>query len=107
MVTGVFQDVNGQQTHTQFFVGLTIATALVAMVPLIIIFLYGNRKLQIALSYGAMLVIMVYSFWMEQSTKKIMGDIQIDTHNWGIGLFLTSISILFIVFGIKAIQRDE
>jgi len=53
------------------------------------------------------LVIIGYSFWMAQTTKKVMGEIQIDTHNWGIGLFLSSISLLFIIFAIKAIQRDE
>jgi hypothetical protein len=107
MVTGVYQDVNGQLTHTQFFVALTVATAIVALIPLIIIFLYKNRKQQIALCYSAILVIIGYSFWMSHETKKVMGEIQIDTHNWGIGLFLSSISLLLIIFAIKAIQRDE
>lgn len=107
MVTGVYQDVNGQLTHTQFFVALTVATAFVALIPLIIIFLYRNRKQQIALCYSAILVIIGYSFWMSQMAKKVMGEIQIDTHNWGIGLFLSSISLLLIIFAIKAIQRDE
>ena len=107
MVTGVYQDVNGQLTHTQFFVALTAATAIVALIPLVIIFLYKNRKQQIALCYSAILVIIGYSFWMSQAAKKVMGEIQIDTHNWGIGLFLSSICLLFIIFAIKAIQRDE
>jgi hypothetical protein len=107
MVTGVFQDVNGQQAHTQFFVGLTVATAIVALIPLVIIFLYKNRKQQLNLSYGAILVNIGLSFWMAQTVKEIMGDTQIDTHNWGIGLLLSSISILLIILAIKAIQRDE
>jgi hypothetical protein len=107
MVTGVFQDINGQHTHTQFFTALTAATAIIGLIPLAIIFLYKNRKQQIALCYSAILVIFGYSFWMAQEVKKVMGDTQIDTHNWGIGLFLSSFSILFIVFALKAIQRDE
>jgi uncharacterized membrane protein YiaA len=107
MVTGVFQEVNGQQTHTQFFTALTAATAVAGLVPLIIIFLYKNRKQQIALCYSAILVIIGYSFWMAQTAKGVMGGIQIDTHNWGIGLLLSTISILFIIFALKAIQRDE
>jgi hypothetical protein len=107
MVTGVFQDVNGQQTHTQFFVALTAATAVIGLIPLVIIFLYKNRKQQIALCYSTGLVIIGYSFWMAQTVIKIMGDTQIDTHNWGIGLFCSTISILFLVFAVKAIQRDE
>jgi len=107
MVTGVYQDANGQYTHTQFFVALTAATAIIGLVPLVIIFLYKKRKQQIALCYSAMLVIIGYSFWMAQMAKQIMGSIQIDTHNWGIGLFLSTISMLFILFAVRAIQRDE
>ena len=36
-----------------------------------------------------------------------MGDIQINTHNWGIGLLLSSFSIVFILLAISAIKRDE
>jgi phosphatidylserine synthase len=107
MVTGVYQDVNGQNTHTEFFAGLTIATAIVAIIPLIIIFLYKNRKQQIALSYSALLVIVGYSFWLSQEAKKVMGNVQIDTHNWGIGLFLSSISMLLVLLAIRAIKADE
>jgi len=107
MVTGVFQYVNGQPVHAQTFTALTIATAIVGLIPLIIIFLYKNRKKQIALCYIALLAIIGYSFWMAQTAKGVMGAIQIDTHNWGIGLFLSSISILLIIFALKAIQRDE
>lgn len=107
MVTGIFQDVNGQQANIQFFVALTIATAIIGLLPLVIIFLYKNRKQQIALCYGVILVIIGYSFWMAQTVKNVMGSIQLDTHNWGIGLFLTSISLLFLIFAVKAIQRDE
>ena len=107
MVTGVFQDVNGQKAHTEFFVALTVVTGIIASLPVLIILLYKNRKRQITICYSALLVIIGYSFWMAQTTKKVMGDIQIDTHNWGIGLFLSSISLLFIIFAIKAIQRDE
>jgi phosphatidylserine synthase len=107
MVTGVYQDVNGQNTHTEFFTGLTIATAIIALIPLVIIFLYKNRKQQIAICYSALLVIVGYSFWLSQVAKRVMGDIQIDTHNWGIGLFVSSFSMLLILLAIRAIKSDE
>lgn len=107
MVTGVFQEANGQLAHTQFFVALTAATAIIGLIPLVIIFLYKNRKQQIALCYSAILVIIGYSFWMSQTVKGVMGDAQIDSHNWGIGLLLSSASIILIIFAFKAIQRDE
>ena len=107
LVTGVFQDVNGQMVHTQFFTALTAVTAIIGLLPLAIIFLYKNRKQQIAFSYSALLVIIGVSFWMSQTVKKVMGSTQIDTHNWGIGLFLSSISIVFILLAIRAIRSDE
>jgi hypothetical protein len=106
-VTGVFQDTGGQQTHIQFFTTLTIVTAVIAMVPLFIIFLFKNRRRQLMLCYVAILLIIADSYWMTQTVKEVMGSIQIDTHNWGIGMFLTPLSILFILFAIKGIQRDE
>lgn len=107
MATGLFQDVNGQQTHVLFFVALTIATAVIGLLPLVLIFLYTNRKRQIACCYYLVVLLIAYSFWMAQTVKNVMGGIQLDTHNWGIGLFLTSVSIVFLIAAIKAIQRDE
>ena len=107
MVTGVFQDVNGVQTHTVFFSAITVVTGLVSAIPLVIIFMFRNRKQQIALCYSAILVIIGFSFWMSQTVKQTMGIVQIDFSNWGIGMFLTAVSILFIVLAVKAIQKDE
>ena len=107
MVSGIVQDVNGQQAHIQVFIALAAATVIVACLPLAIIFLYKKRKQQIALCYSAVLVIIGFSFWMAQTVKKVMGEVLLDTHNWGIGLFLSSISILMVIFAVKAIQRDE
>jgi hypothetical protein len=107
MVTGVFQQVNGQRAHTEFFVALTIVTAIIGIIPLIIIFLYKNRKQQIALSYSTIAVIIGFTFWLKQTVTPIMGDTQIDTHNWGIGLLLSSISIVFLLLAVSAIKHDE
>ena len=107
MVTGIFQDVNGQLQHTQFFVALTGATALVGLLPLIIIFLFKNRGQQIALCYSAMLVIIGYSYWVSQMAKQSIGNSDLTFKNYGIGIALLSVSILFVVMAQKAIQRDE
>lgn len=107
MVSGVYQDLNGRQSHTESFTALAIGTAIIGLVPLSIIFLYKNRKQQIAYCYGALLVIIGFSYWMAQTVKGIMGSIQIDTHNWGIGLLLSSFSMLLILLAIRAIKADE
>lgn len=106
-VTGIFQEVNGVTTHTESFIALTAVTAIVALVPLAIIFLYKNRKQQINLCYGAILVMIAYSFWVSQTVKNASGGFTLGTDNVGVGIFLTSISIVMIIFAFKAIQRDE
>jgi len=108
MVMGVYQDVNGQQQLTDHFVALTAVTAIVGIIPLIIIFLYKNRKQQIALCYSSVLVIIGYSFWIAQAAKAATGGgVTLDFKNFGIGLFLCPLAILLYIFAIKGIQRDE
>ncbi|MBK0380359.1 DUF4293 domain-containing protein [Mucilaginibacter segetis] len=107
MVTGIYQNVNGQETHTETFIALAVVTGIMALLPLAIIFFYKNRKQQIALCYSTILVLIGYSFWMAQTVKKVAGEITLEYRNMGIGLFLTSLSIILIIFAVKAIQRDE
>ncbi|RFZ92043.1 DUF4293 family protein [Mucilaginibacter conchicola] len=106
-VTGVTEKVNNVDKPLQSFVALTVLTAIVGLIPLVIIFLFRNRKQQIALIYGTILVLIGYSFWMAQTVKKVVGPITLEYRNMGIGLFLTSLSIILLIFAVKAIQRDE
>jgi predicted permease len=91
----------------RYLQALTIITVIAALIPLVVIFLYKNRKQQIALCYSAILVLIGYSFWMAQTVKKVVGNITLEYRNMGIGLFLTSLSIILIIFAVKSIQRDE
>ena len=84
MAIGIYEDLNGKQTHTEFFTLETIITSIIAILPVLLIFLYKNRKQQIYLGY-----------------------LTINTQNWGIGLLLSSISIIFMILATKAIQRDD
>jgi hypothetical protein len=106
-VTGVFQDVSGAQAHTQAFIALIAATAIVAVLPLILIFLYKNRKQQMMLCYVYIFVVFGYSFWIAQTVKSFTGGADLTTNNFGIGALLSSISIVLTIFAAKAIQRDE
>jgi FtsH-binding integral membrane protein len=107
-VTGIFQNVNGVQKNIESFTALTAVTAIVALIPLVIIFLFKNRKQQLAFCYGAILALFGYSFWMAQTVKKAVGEgVQLDTHSMGIGLFLTSISIVMLLLATKGIKNDE
>ena len=107
MVTGIYQDVNGQSTHTETFMLLAIATALVALLPLALIFLYKNRKLQINLCYLLMLIVIGYSYWVAQTVKGVIDGALLNMSNYGIGILLVSLSLLLIVIAQKSIQKDE
>lgn len=106
-VTGVFQNVGGQATHSQLFTALTAATAVVGLIPLVIIFLYRNRKQQATFCYLAILVLIGYSFWMAETVKGATGGVTLGTNNMGVGLFLTCISIFLLIMAAKSIQKDE
>jgi predicted permease len=106
-VTGVYQNVNGAEAHTIVFVALSILTAAIALLPIIIIFFYQHRSRQVALGWSTILVIIGYSFWVAQTVKAITNGVVIGTNNMGIGLFLAPIAIVFIILAVKAIQRDE
>src|ERR1700743_3231050 len=106
-VTGIFQDAGGAQAHTQSFIALIAATAIVAIIPLILIFLYKNRKQQRMLGYVYILVIFGYSFWMAQTVKSFTGGAELTTNNFGIGALLSTVSIILVLGAAKAIQRDE
>jgi hypothetical protein len=106
-VTGVFQDAGGAQTNTQSFIALIAATAVAGIIPLILIFLYKNRKQQMMLCYIYILVIFGYSFWVAQTVKSFTGGADLSTNNFGIGALLSSVSIVLVLAAAKGIQRDE
>ncbi len=106
-VTGIYQDAGGEQIHTQTFLALTAVTGLIALIPVVILFMYKNRRQQIALCYSAILVMVGYSFWVSQTVKNAIQQAPIHTANYGIGMLLAPLSILFILLAIRSIKSDE
>lgn len=106
-VTGVYQSINQQVVQTEPFLPLTIATVILGLIPFVIIFFYKDRKRQIAIAYLCIVLILGYTFWLVQITKHIVGDVTLQTNNYGIGMILPSITILFLILAIKGIRRDE
>ena len=106
-VTGIYNYANGQAQQVLAFLPLTVATAFVALIPVIIIFLYRDRKKQIMLCYGAMGIILSYSYWVSNTVKNAIGGTNLEMSNYGIGIILLSLAIFLVVFAQKAIQKDE
>lgn len=106
-IQGVYQDLGGQLARTTSFLALTIVTVVMGILPLIILLLYKNRKQQIALSYSFILVIIGYSFWMSQTVQSVTDGFILHANNYGYGMILTSVSIVFMLLAIKGIKNDE
>lgn len=106
-VTGVYQDINGQVVQTEPFMALTIVTVILGLLPFAIIFFYRNRKKQINMCYAAIVAILGFAFWLVQTAKQVLGDFTLQLENYGIGVILPSLAILFIILALRGIRKDE
>ncbi|MFI5162824.1 MAG: DUF4293 domain-containing protein [Sphingobacteriales bacterium] len=106
-VTGIFMERNLTPMQVQSFPLLTDGTILVGLLPLIPIFLFKNRKLQVGLGYVYMLLVIGYSYWQVQTIKSLADISVFKFSNFGIGIFIAPISIVLTLLAIKAVQRDE
>lgn len=106
-VMGVYQNIAGQQVQTQAFLGLTIATVILALIPFITIFLYKDRKKQVMLCYLSIALVIAFSFWLIQTAKGVLGPVELRAENYGIGTLLPSIAILFLILAIRGMKKDD
>lgn len=105
-VTGMYENIGGQIVKTEDFTFLTIVTVLLALLPFIIIFLYKDRKKQIALSYVTIVLLVAYGFWLAATASSTLGDIQFQFQNYGLGIIFIPLSIFFIVLAIRGVRND-
>ncbi len=105
--TGIYESVNGQVVQTKPFTGLTIGAVVLGLLPFVIIFLYKDRKRQVSLCYITIILILGYIFWLLETTKDFVGSLNLKPENYGIGVLLPSLAILFLIFAIKGIRKDE
>ncbi len=106
-VTGVYENIGGQIVQTSGFTALTIGTVILGILPFIVIFFYTDRKKQIKLCYLTIVLILGFSFWLAQSAKSIIGDMQLQFENYGIGVILPCFAVLFVILALRGIRNDE
>ena len=106
-VMGVYQNVAGQEVQTEAFLGLMIASVILALIPFITIFLYRDRKKQVKLCYLTIVLVIGFSFWLIQSAKGVLGPDELRAENYGIGILLPSITILFLILAIRGMKKDD
>ncbi|MFB5946199.1 DUF4293 domain-containing protein [Albibacterium profundi] len=108
-ITGIYQGITDGIIQTESFILQTIATVLVALLPLVIIFFYADRKKQLQLSYLNLFLIILMGIWLyftaAEATTTVNKTLQLE--NIGIGALLIPIAGVFILLAIKGIRKDE
>jgi uncharacterized membrane protein len=108
-VTGEYSAVNNESVKQSNFILQTIATIVVALVPLATIFQFKNRKLQIKLIFVSIALIALLGIWMYITSNNTLELISqsFGANNIGVGFFLLPISIIFLAMALGGIRNDE
>ena len=108
-VTGEYSAVNNVSVKHQSFWLQTVATALIALLPFLTIFLFRNRKLQLNIIYFTIILIIALGGWLYVSASQTLDLIgqSVGSQNIGVGLFLLPVAIIFLSMAIGGIRNDE
>ncbi|WP_461487499.1 DUF4293 domain-containing protein [Pedobacter sp.] len=85
-------------------IALLVSVVLAALISLVNVFNFRNRKLQIRIVSLNILLILALSFWLSQLVKSVEGLKALDIEP---GLFLPLAAIIFSLLAIRAIKNDE
>ena len=108
-VTGEYSAVNNESVKQKSFILQTLGTIVVALVPLITIFQFKNRKLQIKLIYLSIALVVLLGVWMyftATSTLQLISQ-SFGANNIGVGFFLLPVAIILLAMALGGIRKDE
>ncbi len=105
--TGIYELRGVEVVKSQEFIPLTVATVVVGLLPLVLIFQFGHRKRQIMLSYATVAIIIAFGYWVSRQTQGVVGPVKLDASNFGLGSVLPTFAILFVILATRAINKDE
>lgn len=106
-VTGEYSAVNNESVKQNIL--QTLGTIVVALVPLITIFQFKNRKLQIKLIYLSIALVVLLGVWMyftATSTLQLISQ-SFGANNIGVGFFLLPVAIILLAMALGGIRKDE
>ena len=108
-VTGKYGASEGQAVRQELFLLQTIATIVLGIFPLYIIFRFGQRKAQVKLGLLAIVLVVLFGVWLyfAASAALAVAGQQLSATNIGVGFFLLPIAIVFLLMAIGAIRKDE
>lgn len=108
-VTGAYHGMEGQAVREEFFLLQTIATVLLGVFPLYIIFKFKRRKHQIQLIVLEIVLLLLFGTWLYVSASAALTEARqfLSARNIGVGFFLLPIGIIFLFMAIGGIRKDE
>ena len=101
----LWEDAAGEPVFVEDVVWVLVLTLFSALISLVTIFLFKNRKLQFVLGRLNMILNLILLGLFVYWSLSISGEMQISEK--GIGMFVPVISIVFLVLANKAIKKDE
>jgi lysylphosphatidylglycerol synthetase-like protein (DUF2156 family) len=102
---GLYQKTGQTDTLIKGSTPLLIMTIAVAIMCIANVFNYRNRTRQKRIALINVVFIIALSFWCSNFSKQIPGGLE--SANFGVGMFLPVMGILFCILGIRGINNDE
>lgn len=108
-VTGEYSAVNNETVKHSTHILQIIATILLAVIPIAIIFMFKDRKRQLKLIYVEIVLITLFAIWLLFSANNTLATISqtVGANNIGVGFFLLPVAIIFLSMAIGGIRKDE
>ncbi|MGY3053491.1 amino acid transporter [Pedobacter sp. UYEF25] len=105
---GLYEDVVGRPgvgTLKEAFTPLFITNVVIALLCFVNIFNFKRRKMQKRIAIVSVLLILTFSFWCTIFAEKLPGGLA--NAHFDFAAYLPALSILFCIFGIAGINKDE
>jgi len=110
-VNGTLSSAGGQlQLHTSFvFILQSIATIILALLPLVTILSFKNRKKQINLILITLVLLLLFALWLFLTAANAVEAVNqtIALENIGIGALLLPLYAIFLFLAMNGIRKDN
>lgn len=108
-VSGIYTSVNNEAVKQETFILQSIVAVFIAVMPIVLIFLFKDRKRQVKFIYLQLVLIVLFAIWMYVSANNVLSanNQYLSANNIGIGFFLLPVSIIFLSMALGAIRNDE
>ncbi|EEI91092.1 hypothetical protein HMPREF0765_3317 [Sphingobacterium spiritivorum ATCC 33300] len=109
LVSGSYTAVNGESVKEESFILQSIATVVLGLIPVYIIFKFKDRKMQIKLILLQMVLVVLFFFWLYSFSGDILSKTSqyLSASNIGVGFFLFPVAIVFLSLAFGGIRKDE